>query len=144
MKPDADKLERSFTPEEYENYLKEFKLETENDSRITKVGKFLRKTSLDELPQLWDIFVGKISIVGPRPLIRLELETKYNDDAEKLVSVKPGLTGWWAVNGRNNCTYMSGERQKAELYYVDNRSIMLDIKILFKTFTAVFSRKGAN
>jgi lipopolysaccharide/colanic/teichoic acid biosynthesis glycosyltransferase len=68
---------------------------------------------------------------------------KYGEDAKKYVAVKPGITGWWAVNGRSSVTYTSGERQKLELYYVDNRSIWLDIKILFKTFVAVFKRKGA-
>lgn len=141
MQMGADSLKKSLTPEQLEEYYKEFKLE--GDVRITKFGNFLRKTSLDELPQMWDVFVGRISFVGPRPLLDLELKMKYGEDAKKYVSVKPGITGWWAVNGRSSVTYTSGERQKLELYYVDHRSIWLDIKILFKTFIAVFKRKGA-
>ncbi len=141
MKPNADKLEDLLTPEQLEQYKKEFKID--NDPRITKIGKFLRKTSLDELPQLWDIFVGKISVVGVRPLMREELNSKYGKDADKLVSVKPGMIGWWAANGRSNCTYESGKRQILELYYVDHCSIGLDIKIIFKTFFSVLKRDGA-
>ena len=115
----------------------------EEDSRITKVGKFLRKTSLDELPNFFAVFTGKISIVGPRPVLREEAEDKYGKDMDKLLSVKPGIVGWWAVNGRNNRTYCSGERQALELYYVDKCSLWFDLKIMFKAVGCVFSRKGA-
>lgn len=141
MKPNADKLEDMLTPEQLEQYKREFKID--NDPRITKIGNFLRKTSLDELPQIWDIFVGKISIVGVRPLLAEELVAKYGEDAGKLVSIKPGMIGWWAANGRSNCTYESGERQKLELYYIDHCSIWLDIKIIFKTIFGVLKRDGA-
>ena len=141
MKKDADDLKNMLTPEEYEEYLREYKLD--NDPRITKVGKFLWKTSLDELPNIWSIFVGDISIIGPRPLLEDEVESKYGDDKDKLLSVKPGMIGWWAVNGRSNCTYESGERQKLELYYAENCSLWLDIKIVFKAFGAVFKGRGA-
>lgn len=141
MKKDADDLKNMLTPEEYEEYLKEYKLD--NDPRITKVGKFLRKTSLDELPNVWSIFKGDISIVGPRPLLEGEIDSKYGKDKAKLLSVKPGMIGWWAVNGRSDCTYESGERQKLELYYAENCSLWLDIKIFFKAFGAVFKRRGA-
>ena len=119
------------TPEQLEQYKREYKID--NDPRITKVGRFLRKTSLDELPNIFSIFIGDISVIGPRPLMREELEEKYGEDAEKLVSVKPGITGWWSANGRSNVTYESGERQKLELYYVDHCSFWMDTKILFKT-----------
>ena len=122
-------------------YQKEFKID--NDPRITKMGKFLRVTSLDELPQLWDIFVGKLSVVGPRPLVKNEIELYYSDSKELFLSCKPGLTGYWQAYARNDATYESGERQKMELYYVNNRSLWLDIKILFKTVFSVLSRKGA-
>ncbi|MDE7453039.1 MAG: sugar transferase, partial [Clostridia bacterium] len=108
MKNNADKLENMLTPEQLEQYKKEYKLD--DDPRITKFGKFLRKTSLDELPNIWAIFTGKISVIGPRPLIREEAEEKYGDDFDKLLSVKPGMIGWWAANGRSNTTYESGER----------------------------------
>ncbi len=141
MKKNADDLEHMLTPEQLEQYKREYKID--NDPRITKVGGFLRKTSLDELPNIWSIFKGDISVIGPRPLMREEAEEKYGDDMDKLLSVKPGMIGWWAANGRSNTTYESGERQKLELYYVDHCSIWLDIKIIFKTIIGVFKRTGA-
>ncbi len=141
MKPNADKLEDMLTPEQLEQYKREYKID--NDPRITRIGKFLRRTSLDELPQIWSIFIGQLSVVGPRPLMREEIDEKYGRDANKLLSVKPGLIGYWASHGRSNCTYESGERQKMELYYVDNRSVGMDIKIIFKTFVGVLKKEGA-
>lgn len=141
MKKNADRLEDMLTPEQLEQYRREYKID--NDPRVTKVGNFLRKTSLDELPNIWAIFTGKISVIGPRPLMREELESKYGEDAAKLVSIRPGMIGMWAANGRSNCTYESGERQKLELYYVDHCSIGLDIKIVFKTIIGVLKRDGA-
>lgn len=141
MKRNADKLENMLTPEQLETYRREYKID--NDPRITKLGAFLRKTSLDELPNVWAIFTGTISVIGPRPLMREEAEEKYGEDVKKLLSVKPGMIGWWAANGRNNCTYESGERQRLELYYVDHCSILLDIKIIFKTIAGVFRCTGA-
>ena len=141
MKENAERLEDMLTPEQLAEYKTEYKLDY--DPRVTKLGSKLRKLILDELPQIWSIFTGKISVVGPRPLIREELEDKYGEEAGKLVSVKPGLIGWWAVNGRNNSTYSSGERQKLELYYVDHCSLGLDVKIFFKAIGCVFKRTGA-
>ena len=141
MKKDADKLFHLLTPEQLEQYKREFKID--NDPRITKIGNFLRKTSLDELPQIWDIFVGRISIVGVRPLMAKEIVQKYGDNTGKLLSIKPGMIGWWAANGRSKCTYESGKRQELELYYVERCSIGLDIKIIFKTIFGVLKRDGA-
>lgn len=141
MVKNADKVQVQLTPEQLEQYRREYKVD--NDPRITKVGKFLRKTSLDELPNVFAIFTGAISVIGPRPIMREEAESKYGEDMEKLLSVKPGMIGWWAANGRSNCTYESGERQKAELYYVDHCSLWLDIKIIFKTIFKVLKRDGA-
>ena len=141
MIKNADKVQVQLTPEQLEQYKREYKVD--NDPRITKLGKFLRKTSLDELPNVFSIFTGAISVIGPRPIMREEAESKYGEDVDKLLSVKPGLIGWWAANGRSNCTYESGERQKAELYYVDHCSIGLDIKIIFKTMIKVIKRDGA-
>ena len=141
MKRDADKLDETLTDEQRKQYEKEFKID--DDPRITKIGRFLRTTSLDELPQIWDIFIGKLSFVGPRPLMRDELESKYGAAAEKFTSVKPGLMGWWTAHGRSNCTYESGKRQTLELYYVDHCSIWLDIRTIFITFFAVLRRDGA-
>lgn len=141
MKMNADRLEDMLTPEQLEQYRREYKLD--DDPRVTKVGKFLRKTSLDELPNIWAIFLGRISVIGPRPLVESEVKEKYGQAADKLLSVKPGMIGWWAANGRSNTTYESGERQKLELYYVDHCSAWLDIKIIFKTIAGVFKRTGA-
>lgn len=141
MVKDADKLSIQLSPEQQALYEQEYKLD--NDPRVTKLGRILRRTSLDELPNVFAIFTGAISVVGPRPVMRDEAEEKYGEDMDKLLSVKPGMIGWWAVNGRNNCTYESGERQKAELYYVDHCSILLDIKIIFLTLFKVIKRDGA-
>lgn len=110
------------------------------DPRITKIGSILRKTSLDELPQLLNILNGDMSFVGPRPVIDDEIR-KYEQNADKLLSVTPGLTGWWACNGRSCTSYE--DRMKLELFYVDNRGILLDIKVLIKTFISVIKRNGA-
>lgn len=142
MRKDADKIEDNLSYEQCAAYKKEYKLE--DDPRITKLGEFLRKTSLDELPNIFAVFTGKISFVGPRPLLRCEAYEKYGKDADKLLSVKPGMVGWWAVNGRNNRTYDSGERQNLELFYVDKCSIWLDIKIMLKAVVCVFKRTGAS
>lgn len=141
MKKNADKLELNLTPEELERYKKEYKID--NDPRITKVGKFLRKTSLDELPNVFSILKGDLSIIGPRPIMKAEAEEKYGDKVSELLSVRPGMIGWWAANGRNEITYASGKRQEAELFYVRNCSIKLDIKIFFKTIVGVIKRRGA-
>ena len=121
-----------------EKYKINYKLD--NDPRITKMGKILRKTSLDELPQLINILKGDLSIIGPRPIVDGEIE-KYGLNKNKLLSVTPGLTGNWAANGRSCTSYE--ERMKMELDYVENISFKMDMKIFFKTIICVFKRKGA-
>ena len=121
-----------------EEFEKTHKLQ--NDPRITKIGNFLRKSSLDELPQMINILKGDMSFVGPRPVVEKEVE-EYGANKDKFLSVRPGLTGYWQVNGRSNTTYE--ERMEMELYYVDNCSLWLDIKIFFKTFITVFKKEGA-
>ena len=138
MVPNAEELMKKFTPEQMKEFKENFKLE--DDPRITKIGKFLRKTSLDELPQLINILKGELSIIGPRPIVKEELE-KYRNNKEKFLSVTPGLTGYWAANGRSDITYK--QRMMMELYYVDNISFELDTKIFFKTIISVLKRKGA-
>ncbi len=134
----AEELIKSFTPEQMKEYNENYKLT--NDPRITKVGKFLRKTSLDELPQLINIINGDLSIIGPRPVVADELE-KYGVNKDKFLSVTPGLTGYWAANGRSNTTYE--QRMKMELYYIDNLSLKMDIKVFFKTILSVVKKEGA-
>lgn len=138
MVVNAEDLIKSFTPDQQREWKENYKLE--NDPRVTRVGKFIRKTSIDELPQLLNIIGGSLSVVGPRPVIGEELD-KYGNNKEKLLSVKPGLTGYWASHGRSNTSY--DERMSMELYYVDNASIALDIRILFKTVISVFRKEGA-
>lgn len=140
MKMGADKLEDMLTPEELAEYRINFKLEV--DPRITKVGGFLRKTSLDELPQLLNIIGGSLSLVGPRPVLQEETEL-YGDDRALLLACKPGLTGLWQACGRSNVTYSDGARQALELRYVRQRGFLLDLKVLFWTVGAVVRMDGA-
>lgn len=138
MVKDEESMKRYFTDEQIEEWKENFKIE--DDPRITKVGKFLRKTSLDEVPQVINILKGELSIIGPRPVIGEELE-KYEENKDKFLSVTPGLTGYWAANGRSDISYE--ERMKMELYYVDNVSLKLDVQIFFKTIISVLKREGA-
>lgn len=117
-----------------------YKLEPEEDPRITKIGRFLRKTSLDELPQLLNVIKGEMSLVGPRPVVTEELK-EYRERKGEFLSVKPGITGYWQVSGRSDVGYP--ERVDLELYYVYNRTIWLDVKILFSTVWSVLLKKGA-
>lgn len=141
MYMNADKMIDLLTPEQAKQYYTEFKID--NDPRITKIGNFLRKTSLDELPQLFNVLCNDMSLVGPRPLIESEIQTYYEDTHDVLLAVKPGVTGYWQAYARNSATYQSGERQKMEMYYVRNASLWLDIKILFKTVESVLKKSGA-
>ena len=141
MYMNADKMINLLTPEQAKQYYTEFKID--NDPRITKIGNFLRKTSLDELPQLFNVLCNDMSLVGPRPLIESEIQTYYEDTHDVLLAVKPGITGYWQAYARNNATYQSGKRQKMEMYYVRNASLWLDIKILFKTVVSVIKKDGA-
>lgn len=138
MYSNASEIFESFTPEQKEEYYKNFKLD--NDPRVTKLGGFLRKTSLDELPQLFNILKGDMTIIGPRPIVEKEI-SKYGDKAEKLFSVVPGLAGYWQANGRSDTTYE--ERIEMDMYYIDNMSFWLDTKILFQTAISVLKGEGA-
>ena len=103
------------------------------------IGTFLRKTSLDELPQFINSLKGEMSIVGPRPIIKAELKM-YKKDANKFLSIKPGITGLWQVSGRNEISY--NERVALDMKYIDNKNIWLDIKIIFKTVWVMIARRG--
>lgn len=138
MVPNAEELINEFNEEQAKEFRENYKLK--DDPRITRVGKFLRKTSLDELPQILNILKGDLSIIGPRPVIEEELE-KWGDNKSKFLSVTPGLTGYWAANGRSDITY--DERINMELFYIDNCSLLLDIKIFFKTILSVIKKEGA-
>lgn len=138
MIPDADKYLDSVINNnkiEWTNYRK-----VGNDPRITKVGKILRKLSIDELPQVINILKGDMSFIGPRPLVKGELDY-YKGNHSIYESIKPGITGYWACNGRNNISY--DERLKLEYYYCNNISLLLDIRCFFKTIIVVIKRIGA-
>ena len=137
MVENADRLIDSFTPEQKKEYYENFKLE--HDPRVTGIGRFLRKSSIDELPQLVNIFKGEMSFVGPRPIVEEEL-ANYGTDRDLFLSVKPGLTGYWATHGRSNTSYE--ERMRLELYYVEHASLWLDIRIFILTFVTVFTSGG--
>ena len=140
MVPNADKM--------LEELLKDPKLKEEwdsdqklkNDPRITKVGRLLRRTSLDEIPQFINVLIGDMSFVGPRPLVEGELDA-HGGDHELYESVRPGITGWWAVNGRSVTSYE--ERLSLEYTYCKKCSVLFDLKCIFKTICAVISRRGA-
>ena len=122
-----------------EEWEKNFKLK--NDPRVTKIGDFLRKTSLDELPQIFNVLKGEMNFVGPRPVIQQEIDQYYKEDAEYYFMVKPGITGLWQVSGRSDTDYEY--RIATDKWYVSNWSLWLDIVILFKTVKTVLNREGA-
>lgn len=138
MVKDEETMKRHFTEEQIKEWKENYKID--DDPRITKIGKFLRKTSIDEMPQVINILKGELSIIGPRPVTEEELE-KYGNDKERFLSVTPGLTGYWAANGRSDTDY--NKRMKMELYYVENMSLKLDIEIFLKTIITVLKREGA-
>lgn len=112
-----------------------------NDPRIFPVGKFLRKFSLDELPQFVNVLLGDLSVVGPRPVTHEEVGKYYGEKASKILSIKPGLTGLWQTSGRNLLTF--DERIKLEESYIDKQSLFLDLKIICKTISVLFFPRGA-
>ncbi|MGL4985617.1 MAG: sugar transferase [Treponemataceae bacterium] len=138
MVHNSDEVFKNFTPAQKEEFAKKFKLE--NDPRITHIGNFLRKTSLDELPQLWNVVKGDMSLVGNRPIVHAEVE-RYGKYFDAIFACRPGLTGYWQANGRSETTYE--KRIAMDLYYTIHKCFSLDIDILFKTIIYVIRRKGA-
>lgn len=138
MVQNAHCLEMHLSPEQIEAFKQNYKLD--DVPRLTRLGKFLRKNSLDELPQLLNVLKGDMSLVGPRPIVAQELE-KYGQHANTLLSVKPGLTGLWQVSGRSDTTYE--ERVLMDIDYINRMCLSLDLKIIIKTFSVVFKKHGA-
>ncbi len=136
MLPNADAYLENH-PELKRKYLQNMKLNP--DPRVTRVGRFLRKTSLDELPQLFNVLVGQMSLVGPRGIHQSEL-ARYGKYAQKRLSVKPGITGPWQINARRHDSY--AERIPLDMYYIDNRSCILDLVILLKTLKVFIIHTG--
>lgn len=128
-------------PELYKKYVdNNYKLEPDEDPRITKLGGWLRKTSIDEIPQFINILRGEMSIVGPRPVVKEEL-VEYGDRVDKFLSVRPGAMGLWQASGRSNIGYP--ERADLELSYVDKASLHFDCEIMFKNVISIFKSTGA-
>ena len=139
MVPNADVvLQEMLKEEKWREQWKENQ-KFDDDPRITKIGKILRKTSVDELPQLINVLFGDMSLVGPRPLVEGELEA--HGGLELYHRVRPGITGWWACNGRSNIDYR--ERLDLEYYYVKNFSLYLDFLIMVRTVVAIIKKDGA-
>lgn len=138
-------------PGKNENTFRLIKFKTMNDKkdtngellpdefRLTLFGKFIRKTSIDELPQMINVLRGDMSLIGPRPLL-IEYLPLYNDEQKRRHEVKPGITGWAQVNGRNTINW--DEKFKLDLWYVDNMSLLLDLKIFWLTILKIFKREG--
>lgn len=141
MVPNADEILFKMLKEDKE-IAKEYKInkKLKNDPRITKVGKILRRTSLDELPQLFNVLKGDMSLIGNRPYLPREKED-IGDYFDEIVKTKPGITGYWQVSGRKNATFE--RRLELEKFYSNNYSLKMDIKIFFKTFKAVLGGHGA-
>ena len=140
MRPDAEHLLLNDETLRHHYVTNHFKIPAHLDPRVTRLGWFLRKSSIDELPQLWNVLTGDMSLVGPRPIVPLEA-TYYGDDLPVLLSVRPGITGSWAVHGRSEVGYP--ERVDLELEYVRNWSLGRDLWILAQTPLTVITQRGA-
>jgi exopolysaccharide production protein ExoY len=141
MVPDAETaLEEHLArnPKAREEWARSQKLA--DDPRITRIGAFLRKTSLDELPQLYNVLVGDMSLVGPRPILQVET-ARYHEHLQSYLSVRPGLTGLWQISGRSDCSY--SERVALDVRYVREWRLLLDLLILARTIPAVWNQRGS-
>ena len=125
-----------------QNEMEGLMFKMENDPRVTKVGKFIRKTSIDELPQFWNILKGEMSLTGPRPLPVYETEAFTSDAHRRRLSVLPGVTGYWQIAGRSNIKEFE-KLVELDMYYIDHWSLWLDVKLLLKTVPAVLFARGA-
>ena len=135
MKNNIDKI-ISNDPKLYKEYVENDYKIPESFDPYSKIGKLLRKTSIDEIPQFINIIKGEMSLVGPRPIVQNELNNYIDDEQKIFLSVKPGITGYWQVNGRNRIRYP--ERKNLELFYAQNQSFLLDIRIILKTIKILF------
>jgi lipopolysaccharide/colanic/teichoic acid biosynthesis glycosyltransferase len=140
MVPNADLMMSDLldqSPELRQEFLENFKLK--RDPRITPIGHFLRITSLDEFPQFWNVLMGDMSVVGPRPLVPEEL-CRYGNHIDKVLTIRPGITGLWQVSGRNDIPYP--QRIRIDAYYAGIRNFRLDLKIILKTVSVILFPKG--
>lgn len=142
MVKDADDFSKYFTQEQLAHYMREAKVA--DDPRITRTGRFLRRTSLDELPQLLSVLKGDMSLVGPRPMVGHECDNYDEETLEAVLEATPGMTGYWQVYGRGSHSYKNGRRQQDELFYARHRSLWMDAKLLLLTIPSAVSGKGAS
>jgi lipopolysaccharide/colanic/teichoic acid biosynthesis glycosyltransferase len=140
MQADADHMMDKFSEKQKIFYKKGGKLS--DDPRVTKVGRCIRKASIDELPQLLSVLKGDMSLIGPRPVIKREADA-YGDKKELLLSKKPGITGYWQINGRDDVEFLSDQAKAMQLYYVEHDGFKLDIEIFFKTIVKLIEMKEA-
>ena len=133
--------EKYLSDEQMEEWKKERKVD--NDPRVTKIGRFIRKTAIDELPQLFNILKGDIAIVGPRPITTKEYNNYSKEEIQLLTSTRPGLTGYWQVYKTHKGDYSSGERQKMNIVYFEKRSLLFDLKLILLTIPSIIKRGGA-
>ena len=141
MVADAGNVQKYLSPEQLHQW--EVERKVDDDPRITKVGQFIRKCSIDEMPQFLNVLNGDLSVIGPRPITRDELEQHFSDEEKaELLSVQPGITGLWQATDRNAATFESGLRQKIELQYVHNRCFRMDWKCFTGTFGAMFGKNS--
>lgn len=138
MVADADNVERHLDPDQLKQW--EMERKVDGDPRVTRVGKFIRKTSLDELPQFLNVLKGDMSVIGPRPITQDELEW-FGENATEYLSVPMGITGLWQATSRNGASFESGERQRIELEYVRNAGFRMDARCFFGTFGAMFGKR---
>ena len=138
MVPGAERLQAEL---EAHNEMDGAAFKMDNDPRVTRIGTWLRRTSLDELPQLLNVFMGSMSLVGPRPLPMRDFKQFYNDEHRRRFSVKPGMTGLWQVSKRDEIDFE--EWMRLDLQYIDHWNLLLDIIILLRTFPAVVVGRGA-
>lgn len=140
MVADAGNVQKYLSSEQLHQW--EVERKVDDDPRITKVGQFIRKCSIDEIPQFLNVLNGDLSVIGPRPITQDELEQHFTDEEKaELLSVQPGITGLWQATDRNAATFESGLRQKIELNYVRNRCFRMDWKCFTGTFSAMFGKK---
>ncbi|MDR1916157.1 MAG: sugar transferase [Synergistaceae bacterium] len=142
MVPNAEPMLAKLLKDDEKRREYEVAFKFKDDPRITKAGHFLRRTSLDEIPQIFNVLKGEMSLIGPRPFVPQEIEQRYGDAADQIYAVKPGLTGLWQVSGRNNISDFQHSRD-LDLYYIHNWSLWLDIVILFRTIQILLNADGA-
>lgn len=140
MVADSDDLEKHLNAEQLEQWKRERKVD--DDPRVTSLGRFLRRTSIDEFPQFLNSFVGQLSVVGPRAITQEELDSYTEVEQARLLSVRPGITGLWQTGPRNEYDFASGKRQQLELSYVEKASPVLDLSLVMRTLRAMADGTG--